>query len=123
MTNPVAAALYDHIYNGCTDPRCHPPRIDEDPRPTALAICEHLAEVVSQKGSEVTDPIIRYDNDTQAPRGLDEFVAHNATIHFEAMGEAQFWIGVTLEDGRTWAINCGAVNHNAKGYAICEEDS
>ena len=32
-----------------------------------------------------------------------------------------------LVDSEDWptirmAINCGAVNHNAKGYAICEED-
>lgn len=54
---------------------------------------------------------------------FDEFVAHNATVHFEAMGQASWWIGVDLPDGRHFAINCGAVNPRAKGYAICEEDS
>ena len=71
----------------------------------------------------MSEPRISFDDDDRAPHGLDEFVAHNATVHFEAMGQAQFWIGVTLPDGRSWAINCGAVNRNAKGYAICEEDA
>lgn len=70
----------------------------------------------------MTDPIIRYDDPDDAPRGLDEFIAHNATVHFEAMGDAQYWIGVTLPDGRSWAINCGAKSTRAMGYAICEED-
>lgn len=54
---------------------------------------------------------------------LDEFVAAGVTVHFEAMGDAQFWIGITdPATGREWAINCGAVNPRAKGYAFCEED-
>lgn len=55
-------------------------------------------------------------------RDSAEFIAHNASIHFEAMGESQFWIGIEI-DGRIWHINCGAINPNAKGYARCEEDT
>lgn len=68
-----------------------------------------------------TGPIIRYD----APEiggQLDEFIADNCSIHFEAMGDAQFWIGVTLADGRVFHINCGAESTRAKGYARCDED-
>jgi len=72
------------------------------------------------EGEDVSEPIIRYDDDDVAPHGLDEFIAHNATVHFEAMGEAQYWIGITV-DGRMWHINCGAKNTRAKGYAVCEE--
>ena len=53
---------------------------------------------------------------------LDEFVADGVSIHFEAMGNAQFWIGVRHPDGRLWHINCGAVNPNAKGYAHVEDE-
>lgn len=67
------------------------------------------------------DPTIRYA-DLGGRTEFDEFIADNATVHFEAMGDSQFWIGITLTDGRSWAINCGAVNTRAKGYAICEED-
>lgn len=70
----------------------------------------------------MSDPRIQWTDDIDPPRGLDEFVAHNVTVHFEAMGESQFWIGITLPDGRSWTINCGAANPRAKGYAICEED-
>lgn len=68
------------------------------------------------------DPIIRYATLDNGETEFDEFVAHNATVHVEAMGETSWWIGVTLPDGRSWAINLGAVNPRAKFYAICEED-
>jgi hypothetical protein len=68
------------------------------------------------------DPIIRYD-DPSIGGQLDEFIAYNATVHFEAMGDSQFWIGITLADGRSWMLNCGAVNPRAKGYANCERDA
>lgn len=64
------------------------------------------------------DPIIRLNDDGT----LDEFVA-TGTIHFEAMDDSQWWIGVDLPDGRTFHIRCGAVNQRAKGYAYVEEDS
>ena len=54
---------------------------------------------------------------------LDEFVARGVNVHFEAMSSAQFWIGIDFADGTHWAINCGAVNPNAKGYAFAEQDS
>lgn len=73
--------------------------------------------------SERENAIIRWDDNAAQPRRLDEFIAHNTTVHFEAMGDSQFWIGIDLPDGRHFAINCGAVNTQAKGYAICEEDS
>lgn len=52
---------------------------------------------------------------------LDEFVARGVTVHFEAMNNSQFWIGITHPDGREWHINCGAVNPLAKGYAHIDE--
>lgn len=53
---------------------------------------------------------------------LDEFVARGVDVHFEAMGPAQFWMQIDdPESGRSWHINCGAVNTNAKGYACCDE--
>lgn len=59
----------------------------------------------------------------EEPAGfLDEFVATNVTVHFEAMDESQFWIGVWAADGRSWRIDCGAVNPRAKGYSRIEED-
>lgn len=55
---------------------------------------------------------------------LDEFIADNVDIHFEAMGHAQFWMMVTCrETGRMWHLNFGAVSTRPKGYAIAEEDS
>lgn len=64
-------------------------------------------------------PIIRTDDDGR----LDEFVARNVNVHFEAMGEAQFWIGIhDPATGRSWMLNCGAVSNRATGYAMCEED-
>ena len=59
---------------------------------------------------------------TGATWKTDEFVAHNATVHVECMGGPQWWIGVTLEDGRSWMINIGGANPNAKGFGICEAD-
>jgi hypothetical protein len=79
----------------------------------------------------MSEPIERWDQEEDIlPAGrasmafpfLDEFVASNVDIHYEAMGNSQFWIGITCrETGRTWHINVGAVNSQAKGYAIVEE--
>ena len=71
--------------------------------------------------AQVADPIIRYA-EIDGEEVLDEFIATNATVHFEAKGPAAWWIGIDLPDGRHYAINCGANNPRAKGYAICEED-
>lgn len=66
------------------------------------------------------DPIIRYADLIDGRRVFDEFVARDVDVHFEAMGDSQFWMSLTVPDGRMWFINCGAVNHRAKGYANCE---
>jgi hypothetical protein len=80
-------------------------------------------ELGPQIGAESdSEPIIRYAELDDGTEEFDEFIAHNATVHFEAMDDSDFWIGVTLPDGRSWSINCGARNSRAKGYAICEED-
>jgi len=67
------------------------------------------------------NPIIRYADTPTGPE-FDEFIAHNARIHLEAMGDAQWWIGIEV-GGRMWHINIGAKSPQAKGYAICEEDA
>ena len=66
----------------------------------------------------VENPRIGLNDD----ESLDEFVATGVTVHFERMGDAQFWMSVTFPDGRWWDINCGAVNQRAKGYSILEEN-
>ncbi len=54
---------------------------------------------------------------------LDEAVLKGVNVHFEAMGDAQFWIGIDDPvSGRRWSINCGAVDEDAHGYARIEED-
>lgn len=53
---------------------------------------------------------------------LDEFVLTDvASVHFEAMGQAQYWMAVTMTDGRVFNVNFGAVNPAARGYAWIEE--
>jgi hypothetical protein len=53
---------------------------------------------------------------------LDEFVLYDvASVHFEAMGQAQFWMAIRMKDGREFDVNFGAVNPNARGYARIEE--
>jgi hypothetical protein len=55
---------------------------------------------------------------------LDEFVLYDvATVHFEAMNDAQFWMSLTMADGRVFDVNFGALNPNARGYARIEEDA
>jgi hypothetical protein len=54
---------------------------------------------------------------------LDEIVANNVkSIHFEQMGESQFWMSLELSDGEYWHVNFGAVNDKAKGYAHAEHE-
>lgn len=53
---------------------------------------------------------------------LDEFIAHNVDIHYEAMGDTSFWMSVRCrETGREWHLNLGAINSRARGYAIVED--
>lgn len=59
---------------------------------------------------------IQFDEDGR----LDEFVAENAAVHFEAMGECAWALIVDLPNGDTWHVNVGATNVKAKGYALAE---
>ena len=68
------------------------------------------------------NPIVRYDSEAEGGQ-LDEFIAFDVeSVHFEAMSNNTWWIGIVLHDGRMWAINCGALNGRTKAYAHCEED-
>ena len=53
--------------------------------------------------------------------GLDDFYVESASVHFEAMSDNSWWIGVRTPDGRGWHINCGAVNPRAAGFAFIQE--
>lgn len=67
------------------------------------------------------NPIIRYV-EIDGAETFDEFVAHDATVHFEVMGNGHYWMQVDVGD-RSWHINCGVSSHfrRGTGYAICEE--
>jgi hypothetical protein len=65
------------------------------------------------------EPTIRYAK-IGGKSEFDEFIAHNATVHFEVMGETSFWMQIDV-GGRSWHINCGAVSSRARGYARCDE--
>lgn len=67
-----------------------------------------------------TPPTIRYAEMDNGKTEFDEFVADNAKVHFEVMGEGHYWMSIEV-DGRTWHINCGTTSTRAKGYANCEE--
>lgn len=61
----------------------------------------------------------RYDDATR--QVLDEIIAHGVQyLHLEAMGDAQWWIGLTLANGEYWHINLGARSERAKGYCFAE---
>lgn len=51
---------------------------------------------------------------------LDEFIAENASVHFEQMDDCAWWMRVDLPNGDSWHVNVGAVNPRAKGYALAE---
>lgn len=54
---------------------------------------------------------------------LDDFFASGVeSVHFEALGDAQWYAVVRLETGDEWMLNFGAVNQRAKGYARTEQD-
>jgi hypothetical protein len=38
---------------------------------------------------------------------LDDFVATNASIHFECMDNGSWWMGIQTPDGRSFAVNVG----------------
>lgn len=64
---------------------------------------------------------IQYNTDIRTPTGpddptcynanglpiLDEFVADDAMVHFEAMDTAGWWIGIRLKDGRYFHLRFG----------------
>ena len=67
----------------------------------------------------IHNPRIQLDDDGT----LDDFYAADVeSIHFEALGEAQWYAVIRLASGEEWMLNFGAVNHRAKGYARAEED-
>ena len=97
------------------------------PCPVAAALAAKIAARDARRDAQKSALVrVAHDDvDTQRAQTpfLDEFVARGVNIHFEAMSNAQFWIGVDFDDGTKWSINCGAVNPNAKGYAFAEQDS
>lgn len=97
------------------------------PCPVAVDLAAKIAARDARRDAEKSALIrvVHDDVDTQRAQTpfLDEFVARGVNVHFEAMSNAQFWIGVDFDDGTKWSINCGAVNPNAKGYAFAEQDS
>jgi hypothetical protein len=69
--------------------------------------------------SGMSDPRILLDDDG----ALDDFFADDVqSVHFEALGEAQWYAIVRLRSGEDWMLNFGAVNQRAKGYARAEID-
>lgn len=57
--------------------------------------------------------IVEDDNGT-----VDDFSAKNAQlVHFEALGNAQWYLTVELVNGEIWQLHFGAKNARAKGYA------
>lgn len=60
------------------------------------------------------NPRIQLDDDGT----LDDFRATDVKlVHFEAIGESQWYLTVELNDGRVWQLDFGARNSSAKGYA------
>ena len=70
----------------------------------------------------MSEPIIRYATLRDGREHFDEFIADNASIHFEVMGDNHWWMCVTV-DGRDYHINCGNDRARSRGYATCEEDA
>jgi hypothetical protein len=71
------------------------------------------------EGTTVNNPRIQLDDDGT----LDDFFASDVqSVHFEALGESQWYAVVHLASGEEWMLNFGAVNHRAKGYARAEID-
>ena len=100
--------------------------MDGLPCPVAVDLAAKITARDARRDAQKSE-LIRVVHDVVAQRAqtpfLDEFVARGVNVHFEAMSNAQFWIGVDFDDGTKWSINCGAVNPNAKGYAFAEQDS
>lgn len=45
---------------------------------------------------------------------LDEFIARNATVHFECMGTGAWWMLITTPDGRKFHVNLGVKQTRAR---------
>ena len=65
---------------------------------------------------------VRYQADSDGTEELDEVIAERAHVHLERMGDAQWWLGITIGK-RTHHINIGAINPRAKGYGWVEVDN
>lgn len=66
----------------------------------------------------MTNPRISLDPDGT----LDDFQALDVdSVHFEAMGQSEWWMSVRLNDGRTFHLDFGARNPRAKGCARVEQ--
>jgi len=59
---------------------------------------------------------------TEIDGQLNEFVARNVNVHFEDMGDGDWWIGVDFDNGDHWALNFGTINPRAKTYARAEKN-
>lgn len=70
---------------------------------------------------------IDYEGDCTCPNDhsngeLDEFVASGVDVHFEAMGTAEWWIGITDPTTNRAADDVPfTVNPRARGYALIEQ--
>ena len=52
---------------------------------------------------------------------LDELVARNVRyLHFEDMGDGDWWMAVELANGELWHLNFGTKNPRARTYARAE---
>jgi hypothetical protein len=75
---------------------------------------------VDRRIMAVDDVEVRYSTAADGTQEFDEFVANDVSIHFEAMDECSWWIGIHAKDGRVWHINVGSKSGRAKGFANCE---
>ena len=53
---------------------------------------------------------------------LDEFFARGVHVHLERMDRNEWWIGITLPDGRIIHLRFGAINPRAAFYLRVQED-
>jgi hypothetical protein len=140
----VAEDVLDRLYRAARDSLATHPRADRGRR-SVSGVSEGVSGDLRAAGGEnnpeaesglktretgaqgAREPIERWLTADQcsAPAQypyLDEFIADNVDIHFEAMGDAQFWMSATCRDtGRMWHLNFGAVSTRVKGYAIATD--
>jgi hypothetical protein len=70
----------------------------------------------TRTGDGQQQPIVQEDDGV-----LDELVLFDCDVHFEAMSDNTWWIGLS-KAGHSWAINCGAKNANAGAFANVRDD-